>query len=53
MAVEAKRGDIGDMKRAKAVRLEADRALPMSERLARVHTLSKQMAAIKGAARSR
>lgn len=41
------------MKRAKIVRLEADRTAPMSERLARVHTLSKQMTAIKGAARAR
>jgi hypothetical protein len=53
MTAGAKRGDIGNLKRAKAVRLEADRALPMSERLARVHTLSKQMTAIKGAARAR
>jgi hypothetical protein len=43
-------GDIGDMKRARAVRLEAARKAPMSERLARVHALSKQMSAIKGAA---
>jgi hypothetical protein len=35
---------------ARAVRLEADRSASMSERLARVHHLSKQMSAIKGAA---
>lgn len=43
-------GDIGDLGRARAVRLEADRKAPMSERLARVHALCKQMSAIKGAA---
>jgi hypothetical protein len=42
--------DIGDMRRARAARLEAVRKMPMSERLARVHTLCKQMSAVKGAA---
>jgi hypothetical protein len=50
-----KRGqaDIGDLKRARAVRMEADRNTSMSERLARVHIISKQMSAIKGAAAGR
>lgn len=42
--------DIGDFGRSRAVRREAALALTMSERLARVHTLCKQMSAIKGAA---
>jgi hypothetical protein len=41
--------DIGDFGRAKAVRREAALALSMSERLARVHALCKQMSAVKGA----
>ncbi len=45
--------DIGDFDRAADLRREADLALPMSERLARVHALCKQMSAIKGAARAR
>lgn len=45
-------GDIGDLRRAKALRLEADRRTPMSERLARVHALCKQMSAIKDVART-
>ncbi|HEU4944623.1 MAG TPA: hypothetical protein VFT10_05615 [Solirubrobacterales bacterium] len=45
--------EIGDMKRAKAARLDADRRASMSERLARLHTLSKQLGAIKGAAAGR
>jgi hypothetical protein len=53
MVAEALRGDIDELKRARAIRLEADRGAPMSERLARVHTLCKQMSAIKGAARAR
>ena len=32
------------------MRLAADRNAPMSERLARMHVLCKQMSAIKGAA---
>jgi hypothetical protein len=35
---------------ARAVRLESDRRASMSERLARLHSLCKQMSAIKGAA---
>jgi hypothetical protein len=50
MAVKALKGDIGELTRARAIRLEADRMLPMNERLARVHALCKQMSAIKGAA---
>lgn len=49
----AHKGDIGDMRRARAARLEASRKAPMSERLARVHALCKQMSAIKGAASAR
>ena len=45
--------DIGDLQRARLVRMEADRNASMSERLARVHTISKQMSAIKGAATGR
>lgn len=41
----------GDLERAARLRREADLALSMSERLARVHQLSKQMSAVKGAAR--
>jgi hypothetical protein len=44
-------GKIDDLKRAREIRLAADREAPMSERLARVHALCKQMSAIKGAAR--
>jgi hypothetical protein len=43
-------GNIDDLARARAIHLEADRRAPMSERLARVHALCKQMSAIKGAA---
>lgn len=43
-------GDIGDFRRAHVVRRETALALSMSERLARMHTLCKQMSAIKGAA---
>ncbi|MGH2961688.1 MAG: hypothetical protein ACRDL3_05780 [Solirubrobacterales bacterium] len=42
-----------DLARASHSRRKADRALPMSERLARVHKLSKQMSAVKGSARRR
>jgi hypothetical protein len=45
--------DIGDFDRARAVRRESALALSMSERLARVHALCKQMSAIKGAASAR
>jgi hypothetical protein len=57
MAAKAKHtahgGDIGDFGRSRAVRREAALALTMSERLARVHALCKQMSAIKGAASAR
>jgi hypothetical protein len=42
--------DIGDLKGAAAARLDADRLASMSERLARLHALCKQLGAIKGAA---
>ncbi|HXS46062.1 MAG TPA: hypothetical protein VN756_01215 [Solirubrobacterales bacterium] len=42
--------DIGDLERARTTRLEATRSDSMSERLARLHALCKQMSAIKGAA---
>lgn len=44
--------DIGDLDRAAAARRRADRELPMSVRLARVHALSKQIGAVRGAARA-
>lgn len=53
MAERKLSGSIEDLARARAMRLEADRRAPMSERLARVHTLCKQMSAIKGAAKAR
>jgi hypothetical protein len=46
----ARSEDIGDFRGAQAVRREAALALTMSERLARVHALCKQMSAVKGAA---
>jgi hypothetical protein len=45
--------EIGNLERARAVRREATMALTMSERLARVHALCKQMNAVKGAAVAR
>jgi hypothetical protein len=45
-------GGIGDLSAAAAARRRADRELAMSERLARVHVLSKQIGTIKGAARA-
>lgn len=50
MAAKALSGEIDELRRAQEMRLEADRNAPMSERLARVHALCKQMNAIKGAA---
>jgi hypothetical protein len=47
---DARRAEIDEATRR---RLERDWALPMSERLARVHELCKQMTAIAGAARRR
>jgi hypothetical protein len=46
-------GDVEELNRARAVRREANLRATMSERLARVHSLCKQMSAIKGAARAR
>lgn len=43
---------IGDLDQTASARQEASWALPMNERLAQVHALSKQMGAIKGAARA-
>lgn len=45
--------DIGDFERADEVRREAALALSMSERLARMHALCKQLSVLKGAAASR
>jgi hypothetical protein len=50
MEAQANARTIGDMQRARMVRLEANRLASMSERLARLHALCKQMSAIKGAA---
>jgi hypothetical protein len=44
-------GSSEELNRVRTVRREADRRATMSERLVRVHTLSKQMSAIKGAAK--
>jgi hypothetical protein len=46
-------GDIEELDRARAIRREADLRATMSERLARLHALCRQMSAIKGAARTR
>lgn len=46
-------GDEEELERARKLRLKAHRELPMNERLARVHALSKQMSALKGAAQPR
>lgn len=53
MADKTLSGDSEELNRARALRLEADRKAPMSERLARLHFLCKQMSALKGAARPR
>jgi hypothetical protein len=45
--------EIGDLRAARATRLKASRETPMSERLARLHELCKQMSAIKGSAAGR
>jgi hypothetical protein len=45
--------DIGDLKRAREARREADREASMSERLVRLHALCQQLGAIKGAAAER
>lgn len=44
--------EIGDFDQAAAARREASWALPMSERLVRMHALCKQVSAIKGAAQA-
>ena len=51
MATKALTGDIDDLRRGREIRLQADRRTSMSDRLARMHNLCKQMSAIKGAAR--
>jgi hypothetical protein len=51
MTTEALSGSSDELAKARALRIEADRKVPMSERLARVHALCKQLSAIKGAAR--
>lgn len=51
--VTARSEDIGDFERARDVRRKAALALPMNERLARLHALCKQMSAVKGAASAR
>jgi hypothetical protein len=53
MAEKLLNGDIEELRRARDIRLTETRRAPMSERLARVHALCKQMSAIKGAARAR
>jgi len=53
MADKTLSGAMEELQRARAVRLEADRKAPMSERLARVHSLSKQLSALKGAAKQK
>jgi hypothetical protein len=45
--------NIGDLNRASAARLDADRRASMSERLARLHALCQQLGAIKSAAAGR
>lgn len=45
-------GDIEELDHGRAIRREADLRATMSERLARLHVLCKQMSAIKGAARA-
>jgi hypothetical protein len=46
-------GKIGDLDAAGVMRRKAEWQLSMSERLARLHALCKQMSAIDGAARAR
>lgn len=53
MAEKMLSGDVEELSQARALRLEADRKVPMSERLARMHNLCKQMSALKGAAKAR
>jgi hypothetical protein len=44
------KNEIGDMAAARAERLKASHSAPMTERLARLHRLCKQMSAIKSSA---
>jgi hypothetical protein len=53
MAQKTLRGDVEELQRARELRLATDRRASMSERLARVHALCKQMSLLKGAARPR
>ncbi|HET7485868.1 MAG TPA: hypothetical protein VFJ64_10910 [Solirubrobacterales bacterium] len=53
MATTALSGRGDELTKARTLRLKADRDVPMSERLARVHALCKQLSAIKGAAAAR
>jgi hypothetical protein len=46
-------GDAKELDQVRSVRRNADLRVTMSDRLARVHALSKQMSAIKGAAKAR
>lgn len=50
---QALSGSPEELDQVRALRREADLRATMSERLARVHLLCKQMSAIKGAARAR
>jgi len=50
MAPRALSGDVEELARAREIRLRRDREASMSERLARLHALCKQMSAIKGTA---
>jgi hypothetical protein len=50
---ETRTHDIGDLKRAREARIDADRSASMSERLAQLHSLCQQLGAIKGAAAGR
>jgi hypothetical protein len=43
----------GELAEAARARRKADWALPMSERLARLHALCKQLTAVKGSAQRR
>jgi hypothetical protein len=53
MAAKNPTGDIGDLAQGRSARLSMTQNAAMSERLARVHALCKQMSAIKGAAKTR
>jgi hypothetical protein len=52
-AMPGTQADIGNLKGAREARLDADRRASMSERLAKLHALCKQLGAIKGAAADR